>query len=150
MLKHGLKFLRLSKITARFCQHCGGSQLVLGLSAKTCLEMRESRGRDRDAWPGRPVLRPGLATATSELCSICQPSVPSRAAESCPAFQGEGSFGENEAWWRRRRRKEQRGFIVAGWWGVFHSTTVLGLGVSWSRNNLYSSVSSCAFSRRFA
>lgn len=79
MLKHGLKFLQLSKITTHLCQHCSGIQLVSELSEKTCFEVVGVLHQSGTlglaylsynvGWP-QPHLSPALL----------QPSVPSIAA----------------------------------------------------------------------
>lgn len=115
MLKHGLKFLWLSKITMRFCQHCGGSQLVSEQSEKTCFEMMESCSSQRHSarltclttWVGHSHI---WALLRSSLLAFC-------AIDSCPpSLQGQGGFGDQmglgRGWWRRDRRKEQSSFGI--------------------------------------
>lgn len=95
MLKHGLKFLWLSKITACFCQHSGGNQLVSGPSEKKIASQKKKR------W-GRAVVETGML-GWAELCynlsqwSWPHPSLAGAWWPSVPLRATMPSFREKEA-----------------------------------------------------
>lgn len=145
MLEHGLKFLWLSKITTRFCQHCGGSKWCQNRLKKLALKWWRAAAV-RDTQLGWPVLQPGMATATSEPCpaAASRPSVPS--VTSLPPFRDKEVWRWGRTWYRLMGKRQAGG--AEGLWHWRAEIDSLALDVS-RDNNLYSSVSSWAFSGHF-